>query len=89
MNRNRLFKVLIALTLLLAVAFTVQEAVATSAITSKTDAVRECDTLPSRLSIRSEYVPDANMWILRTEDGPTGVEGGLIDLLSGYQDCSR
>ncbi|HSL46825.1 MAG TPA: hypothetical protein VK897_25535 [Anaerolineales bacterium] len=89
MSTNRLFKVLIALALVIAVILTVQEAIATSAIKSSGNTAVACYSLPSHYSIRSEYAKDANMWILRTEDGPTGVDGGLIELLSGYRTCSR
>lgn len=89
MNRNRLFKALIALALAIALTFTVREALATSAIKSQMPVAVSCNALPSPYSIRSEYVKDANMWILWTEDAPTGVDGGLIELLSGYHTCSR
>jgi hypothetical protein len=34
-------------------------------------------------------VPESHLWILRTEQGSTGVDGGLIDLMSDYRTCSR
>ena len=40
-----------------------------------------CASLPSRYSIHTEYVQAADMWIVRTENGLTGVDEGLIDLL--------
>jgi hypothetical protein len=89
MSRNRLFNLSIAIALVIALAITAREALATSSITSGVHALRLCDSLPSRHSIRSEYVPEANMWIVRTEAAPTGVDGGLMDLLSKYRDCSR
>jgi hypothetical protein len=51
--------------------------------------VAECTDLPSRYSIRSEYLEEAGIWLTFTEDGPTGVDGGLIDLLFMYRNCSR
>lgn len=89
MFKTRLINVLIFAALILALALTVQEAVATTALKSGAEAAVSCDSLPSRYSIRSEYVREADMWILRTEDGPTGVDGGLIELLSGHRTCSR
>lgn len=47
-----------------------------------------CSDLPSRYSIRNGYVEGMNMWLPQTEDGPTGVDGGLINLLSSYRACS-
>jgi hypothetical protein len=88
MSTNRFFKVLIALALVIAVILTAQEAIATNALKSTRNNTVACNILPSHYSIRSEYVKDASMWILRTEDAPTGVDGGLIELLSGYRSCS-
>ena len=94
MLRNRLFNVLIAVALIIVVALTVREAAATAGIVFGTDSTKgattlKCVSLPSRYSLRTEYVKEADMWIFRTEDGPTGVDGGLIDLLSNYRTCSR
>jgi hypothetical protein len=94
MLRNRLFNVTIAILIVIVVVFTAREAAATADIISKRDSTKgrevvECLSLPSRYSLRTEYVNEANTWIFRTEDGPTGVDGGLIDLMSNYQTCSR
>ena len=89
MSKNRLFNLSIAIALVIALAFTAREALATTSITSGAHTLRLCNNLPSRYSIRSEYVPEAKLWILRTEEGPTGVDGGLMDLLSDYRTCSR
>jgi hypothetical protein len=89
MFKNHLFNVLIAVVLVLTLAFTVREAFATSALRAEGSTVAICDSLPSRDSVHTEYVQAADMWIVRTENGPTGVDGGLIDLLSHFQTCSR
>lgn len=89
MSRIRLFYLSIAIALVIALAFTAREALATTSIIMGTDALRLCNSLPSRYSIRSEYVPEADLWILRTEEASTGVDGGLMDLLSKYRTCSR
>jgi hypothetical protein len=94
MLRNSLFNVVIAILLMLVVVFTVREAAATTSILSKGDSTKATETLtclslPSRYSIRTEYVKEAGMWIIRTEDGPTGVDGGFTSLLSDYRTCSR
>lgn len=49
----------------------------------------KCSDLPSQYSIRSEYRDDWGMSVISTEDGPTGIDGGLIYLLSSYRTCSR
>ena len=89
MFKNRLPNVLIAMALVITLAFTVQEALATTAIRSQTDARVKCASLPSRYSIHSKYVKEANMWIRYTEDGPVGVDGGLRELASAYRMCSQ
>jgi hypothetical protein len=89
MIKHRLFNLSVAIALVIVVAFTVREAVATTVIKSQTDPGIECASLPTRYSIRTEYVKEADMWVVRTEKGLAGVDGGLIDLLSKYRTCSR
>jgi hypothetical protein len=92
MLANRLFHVLIAILLVIVVAFTVREAAATADMISRTNAGKwaktfECTSLPSRHSIHTRSV--GAMSVLYTEDGPTGIDGGLIELLSNYRACSQ
>ena len=89
MFKSRLFALSIAIALVIAAALTVREAVAISLIRSESGTAVTCQSLPSRHSIHTEYVEGAHMWIAHTEDGPTGVDGGLIELLSSYRTCSR
>ena len=89
MLRSRLFTLSIAIALVIVAAFTVREAVAITLIRSESEIALKCQSLPSRYSIYTEYVEEADIWIVQTEDGPTGVEGGLIYLLSSYRTCSR
>jgi len=89
MLRNRLFNVLIAMALVIVVALTVRKALATSVIASQADAATRCDSLPSRYSIQTVEVKQTGTRITYTEDGPTGVDGGMIHLLSDYRTCSR
>jgi hypothetical protein len=89
MFKNHLFNVLIATALIITLAFTVQEALATTAITSWTDREIKCADLPSSYSIHSMYEKELGRLVTYTEDGPTGVDGGLIHLLSSYRTCSR
>ena len=94
MFRNRLFNLLIAIALVLVVALTVREAFATSILTSQEGAARqtnslECSTLPSRYSIHTEPLEATGTRLTYTEDGPTGIDGGLINLMSNYRTCSR
>ena len=89
MLRNRLFNIFIVIALITVVALTAREAFATSIITSETDAAIKCDSLPSYYSIHTEDVKTTGTRLTFTEDGPTGVDGGLIYLLSAYRTCSK
>jgi hypothetical protein len=89
MLRNRLFNLLIAIALVIVVALTVREAFATTLITSQPAAALECNSLPSHLSIHTEVLKETGTRLTYTEDGPTGVDGGLIQLLANYRTCSR
>jgi hypothetical protein len=91
MKYQRFFHLLITIALLAVIALTVSEAAATAHILSQTESVSrsKCADLPSRHSIRTEYSSQRGAWITVSEDGPTGVDGGLIQLLSDYRTCSR
>jgi hypothetical protein len=94
MQNSRLFNVLIAIALVIVVALTVREAFATGNIVSQTNATNgaktlECASLPSHYSIHTEYVKETGTRLTYTEDGPTGIDGGLMSLLSAYRTCSR
>lgn len=88
MSTNHLFRLVVGLALVIAITLTVREALAISAMTAGTLSV-SCSSLPSHHSIRREYVEESGISIIRTEDGPTGVDGGLVGLLSSYRTCSR
>jgi hypothetical protein len=89
MLRNRLFNVLVAAAVLLVTALTVREAFATTVLTSRSDAVVACNSLPYRDSIHPQFVGEPRTLVLYSEDGPTGVDGGLPALISAYRSCSR
>jgi hypothetical protein len=87
MRSNRFFNVLVAISLLIAIALTAHEALATASISSHTGTVVSCRSLPSRNSIHASS--EEGVRVTYTKDGPTGVDGGLIELLSNYRTCSR
>jgi hypothetical protein len=94
MFRKRFFNVSVSIALISVAAFTVQGAFATASLLSRPYASKGtktlmCASLPSRHSLRTEYVEELGMWVSSTEEEPTGVEGGLIQLLSNYRTCSR
>ena len=93
MSTNRWILLFVIVALILVTALTVREALATAAVVSQSSTARltevECASLPSRYSIRVEYMEEAGTSFIRTEDGPTGVDGGLVELLSSYRTCSQ
>ena len=93
MNTQRLFNLFIATVLLVALVLTVREGAAIADLISQSKSVKsteaKCADLPSRQSIHSKYISDMGVWMTYTEDGPTGVDGGLIQLLSDYRTCSQ
>jgi len=94
MSKNRLFNVLVAGVLAIILALTVQNAFATAGVVSRSDSgygakTSACDNLPSLYSVHAKYLPDLDGWVSYTEDGPTGVEGGLIYLHSISRACSQ
>jgi hypothetical protein len=92
--RTIILSVLLAFTLI----FTVGKAVAATVVKPSADIVSrsldaktgllECASLPARSSIHTVYVEEIGMRVSYTEDGPTGVDGGLMNLLSAYRTCS-
>lgn len=96
MKKNRLFNVFVAAALVLMAALTIQGALETSrvalaaGITDHVPAETLCD-LPAveRSSIHRVYVEQMDTWLTYTDAGPTGVDGGLMHLLSGSQACSQ
>ena len=93
MKTNRLFNLFIAVALVVIIALTIREAAATAGVVSQASSASrssvECASLPSRYSIHSKYVEGLNAWVTYTDHGPTGVDGGLVELLSSYRTCSR
>ena len=90
MVTNRMFNLFIAIAVMLVILFTVREVAATSAVISSAGPVdNTCESLASRLSVHSEYVNGTKTLLPYTEDGPTGVDGGLIYLLSAQRTCAK
>lgn len=93
MSKIRLFNLLVIIALVVLVGLTVREASATSAViahdSSASRSSSECVSLPAHSSIHSVYVKEIGSWMSYTEDGPTGIDGGLIHLLSEYRTCSQ
>jgi len=94
MYKKRLFNVLVAISFVIATALSVREVFATTNILSSGNAtegtkVITCTSLPSRYSLHTDIVNETGTRLTYTDDGPTGVDGGLIYLLSTYRTCSK
>ena len=99
MNVQRFIYICTAIALVAAVGLTVREAAATSAVISQSnggsglsiDQVKkaECASLPALPSIRTIFIKALGGWLSLSQDGPTGVDGGLIYLLSQSRACTR
>lgn len=93
MKIQRLFNLTMAMALMAAVLLTVREAAATADVLSQAGSPSRsgvrCDDLPTRDSIRTEYVSERGAWVIVSEDGPTGLDGGLVQLMSDYRTCSH
>ena len=92
MFKHRLFNLCIAIALAVLSALTIREAAATAGVLAQIDAVQktnvvECASLPSRHSIHTQVVN--GIPLPYTEEGPTGVDGGLAELLKAYRACSQ
>ena len=90
MFSHRLFNIIVAIALLVVIGLSVREAAATTDVIAQAGSAKTaCASLPSDYSIRTEYVPERGVWVTYSEGGPTGVDGGLIQLLSDHRACSK
>jgi hypothetical protein len=96
MIKDRLFNVFVVAALALMVALTIQGAIETTRVAMAAGAVDQVGAAPlcdvpavERSSIRRVYVQQMDTWLTYTNGGPTGVDGGLIDLLSNARVCSK
>ena len=91
--------VILSIMLVFILMLIVREAVAIRVTTLSTNAANQsafkrketldCFSLPSRYSIHTGSVKTIGTLLTYTEDGPTGIDGGLIYLLSSYRTCLR
>ena len=94
MFTKRVFNLLIVIAFVALVGLTVRESSATSVVITADQSqgalikAVECASLPARTSIHSVNTAESGLWLPYTKDGPTGLDGGLIHLLSNYRDCS-
>jgi hypothetical protein len=95
MKENRLFNLVVILALAAMAALTISQAMATNRLVAAasnggTAADEQCSALGvDRSSIHMVYVEQARTWLPYTKNAPTGVDGGLLQLLSERQACSQ
>ena len=91
MLKSRLFNVFIGVALMVVIVLTISQAVETTRVVlaaSSSPDTSGCFSGMDRLSLISVYVEEASGWFSYTNKGPTGVNGGLIDLLSNSRVCT-
>ena len=99
MFKHRLFNILAIVALVVVTALTIQQALETTKVVHAAEIYGQHNhsTEPSlcslsivdRSSLHSVYIKQMGIWVPRTNAGPTGVDGGLIQLLSEYRACSQ
>ena len=90
MLKNRLFNAFIIVALAVTVVLTISQAVETTKVISAASGSSDeayCFSGMNRLSLTSVYMKEINGWFPRTNKGPTGIDGGLLNLLSNYHAC--
>jgi len=91
MLKDRLFNAFIGVALVVIVALTISQAVETTKVVSAASGSPDtsgCFSGIDRFSLTSVYVEEAGGWFPRTNKGLTGVDGGLLDLLSNSRGCT-
>lgn len=86
MKYHRLFNLFVLIAVVVLVLMTAREATATTVLVSQKST---CVSMSSQLSVHTEYVRERGLWMTYTQDGPTGVDGGLIQLLSEKRACAK
>ena len=91
MLTNRLFNVFIVAALVVIVVLTISQAVETTKVVSaasNSSSAVYCFSGMDRLSFTAVYGKETNAWFPHTNNGSTGVDGGLLELLSNNRSCS-
>jgi hypothetical protein len=91
MLKNRLFNLVIGVTLLVITVLTISQAVETTKVVSAASGSPDaagCFSAIDRLSLTSVYIKEVGGWFPRTDSGFTGFDGGLIYLLSNSHACT-
>jgi len=90
MRKNRLFNVVIGFALVVVIVLTISQAMETTKVVSAAFGSSDeanCFSGMDRLSLTSVYIEEISGWFPRTNKGLTGVDGGLLYLLSNYHTC--
>jgi hypothetical protein len=91
MNKNRFFNLAIIVVLIAMAALTVSQAMAASSLVSADPSASDQCSAPgvNFSSVHMVYAESTGRWMPYTDNGPTGVDGGLIQLLSARRSCSQ
>jgi hypothetical protein len=91
MNKNRFFSLLVIVTLAALAALTISQVAAVDRLVSaSSSAVNRCPAPEvNHASVHMVYVESLGRWMPYMDQGPTGVDGGLIQVLSDRRTCSQ
>ena len=85
MSANRWFNLIVIPTLVVAAVLTIAGALATAQLVSAASSAASC---PRAMTVSSGHIQGTYV-VAGRNSSPTGVEGGLLALLSGDRTCSQ
>lgn len=89
MSGNRLFNAFVFAALAVLIALTVSHAIATTKVVASVSSEGYCLSGSVRPSMMSASSNESHARVLRINGIATGIEGGLIELLSGQRACDQ
>jgi hypothetical protein len=96
MSNHRAFNVLMIFALLAVFALVIWQSVETARVVKAASAEHSlsaetayCVSAAQRASLTSTYVKDSRAWYSKIGGSATGVEGGLLSILSGQRACAQ
>jgi hypothetical protein len=89
MSGNRLFNVFVIAALVALIALTASQAIATAKVVASASNEASCVAAAHRPSVTAAYSNESHARYTRINGIVTGLEGGLIELLSGQRICDQ
>jgi hypothetical protein len=91
MHINRFFNLVVIVALAIVAALTISQAAAADQLAAVNSSTANLCSTPdlNHSSIHMVYVDRLERWMTYTDNGPTGVDGGLAQLLNDRRFCSK